>query len=83
MTQASYKPEKSGKVIDYLETEIEPGDLLVYPVRRGSDLYMQQATVEGIEWDGLRPYVVAYKPTGRRVQIHNLDNTITMGKREG
>jgi len=53
----------------------------VYPVRRGSKMWMQKASVaEIVQHDRTQPpLLVCQNPAGRKVTIQNLDNCIVVG----
>ena len=63
---------------DFLGYRIEVGHIVVYPVRRGSKMWMQKASVtEIVQHDRTQPpLLVCLNPTGRRVTIQNLDNCV-------
>lgn len=44
------------KPVDYLGKEINVGDTIVYPARRGSSLWMRKAVVEGVVEKKARNY---------------------------
>ena len=58
--------------IDFLGSEIRAGDMLVYPVRRGSKMWLNKLTVTKAEIDVIH----GISPTGRMVKLTNLKNTI-------
>ena len=65
---------------DFLGREIEVGHTIVYPVRRGSRMWMQMASVTEIrQHDRTQPPLLVYlNPTGRKVTIQNLDNCVVV-----
>ena len=66
---------------DFLGHPIEVGHTVVYPVRRGSKMWMQKASVtEVVQHDRTQPpLLVCLNPTGRKVTIQNLDNCVVVG----
>ena len=65
---------------DFLGHRIEVGHTVVYPVRRGSKMWMQKASVtEIVHHDRTQPpLLVCLNPTGRRVTIQNLENCVVV-----
>jgi hypothetical protein len=59
---------------DFLGREIKPGDLLVYPVRRGSAMWLNRLSVT----QALQGSVTGFSPEGRRITIKNLDNSVVV-----
>jgi len=59
---------------DYLGREIKAGDTLVYPVRRGSSMWLNRILVT----QALPAAVTGNKPDGRRTIIKNLGNTVVV-----
>ena len=57
---------------DFQGYEIMAGDTLVYPVRRGSKMWLNKITVTKAEIDVIR----GISPTGRMVKLTNLKNII-------
>jgi len=57
---------------DYLGREIKVDDLLVYPVRRGSHMWLNRIKVTMVTPD----FVKGFSPEGRPVTIRNLKNAI-------
>lgn len=49
---------------DFMNVEIEIGDIVVYPVRRGSTMYLKSATVAEID-----KTIVCLSSEGRRVTL--------------
>lgn len=66
---------------DFLGHPIEVGHTIVYPIRRGSKMWMQKASVTGVvQHDRTQPpLLVCLNPAGRKVTIQNLDNCIVIG----
>ena len=65
-------------MLDYLCREIELGDILVYPVRRASRMYLQRLTVTDINND--ENTVSGPNPIGTRVTVRRPDRTVVAGK---
>jgi len=70
---------------DYFEQEIKVGDLLVYPGRQGSSLWMSHLTVTAVviqedEWSSRGPYAVVkgIKESGKKVSITELGRTVVV-----
>lgn len=66
---------------DYMGRVIECGHVLVYPVRRGSQMWMNKCRVTGIEARPSGCVVIGYDPDGvarRRLQIKNLTNCVVV-----
>lgn len=59
---------------DYLGREIKVGDTLVYPVRRGSSMWLNQIAVRKVEPN----VVIGVNSTGRVINIKNLGNTVAI-----
>ena len=57
---------------DYRGRAIKVGDILVYPVRRGSKMWLNQVIVTKTDPDR----IYGENPEGRRIQLTNLRNTI-------
>jgi len=60
--------------IDILGRTIEVNDVLVYPVRKGSRMWLSRITVAKIESDAIH----GSNPDGRRVKLTNLTNTVVI-----
>jgi hypothetical protein len=72
------------KPLDFTDREIKVGDTCVYPVRRGSSMWLQKMTVSQIEFE-TRPGAAApsyklrgYNNVGRKVTVTSLKNTIVI-----
>ena len=66
---------------DFLENMIEVGCTIVYPIRRGSKMWMHKANVTQIvQHDHTQPpLLVCLNPNGRKITIQNLDNCVVVG----
>jgi len=62
------------KPTDFLGREIKAGDLVVYPVRRGSRMWLNKLTVT----QALDDTLMGFSPEGRRIKITNLDNVVVV-----
>jgi len=63
---------------DYLGREIRPGDLIVYPWRRGSTMGLKKLSVQRVTPE----YVSGYSNLGRPVKIVNLQIVVVVSSRE-
>jgi hypothetical protein len=65
---------------DFLDRPIEVGHTVVYPVRRGSRMWMQKASVtEIVQHDRTQPpLLVCLSATGQKVTIQNLDHCVVV-----
>jgi hypothetical protein len=61
--------------VDFLGQTIEAGQVVVYPVRRGSDLRLHKLTVAHV-WDD---HIAGYSPNGQFLSIKNLQNVVIVG----
>jgi len=59
---------------DFLGREIRPGDLIVYPWRRGSAMGLNKMSVQQVTPDS----VGGYSNTGRPVKLTNLANIVVV-----
>jgi len=59
---------------DFLGRTIQAGDTLIYPVRRGSKMWLNRITVTKAESDRIH----GASRGGRMVQLTNLKNTIVV-----
>lgn len=65
---------KSGApVLDFMGREITVGATVIYPVRRGSSMWMQKIKVTQVI-PGETPTVGGFNPEGRRITLHNVAN---------
>jgi len=60
--------------IDFLGRPIRPGDLIAYPTRRGSSMWMNKLSVQQVT----EGYVSGYSNLGRPVKITNLKNVVVV-----
>lgn len=59
---------------DFLGRSIAVDDTLIYPVRRGSRMWLNRIVVSKVESDTIH----GSSPNGRRVKLTNLNNTIVV-----
>ena len=59
---------------DFMGREIMAGNIIVYPVRRGSAMWMNKLNVQHVEDDK----IVGYNNLGRRITITNLQNVVVV-----
>jgi hypothetical protein len=71
------KPE----FVDFMGQRITMGDVIVYPVRRGSDMALKKATVCEVPGQGcvVKMGIVALNPNGRRVNIQKPERCVVVG----
>lgn len=62
------------KATDFLGRSIAVDDTLVYPVRRGSRMWLNLIVVSKVESDT----IYGTNPLGRRIELTNLKNTIVV-----
>jgi hypothetical protein len=58
--------------VDFMGRTIEAGHVVVYPVRRGSNMWLNKLSVSRVEDD----HIAGYNSTGRLVTIKNLENVV-------
>ena len=63
---------------DFLDKPITSGDLLIYPVRRGSHMWLSKLRVEATRETAKGQAVSGSNDAGRRVTVHNLKNCIVV-----
>lgn len=71
------------EAVDRLGVQIKSGDKIVYPIRSGSQMWLNVAIVTGIEPRGDKVALVAYNPedpTQRRLNIRNLHTVAVVGR---
>ncbi|WP_437230130.1 hypothetical protein SH661x_001798 [Planctomicrobium sp. SH661] len=62
--------------LDFLKRPIAVGSTVVYPVRRGSAMWLNSLKVQQIDETGDEPVLVGYSPAGRRIRVKNTQNCI-------
>lgn len=65
---------------DYLGKPVKAGDRIVYPVRRGSKLWLNKMDVTKVDESGSQPVLHGKSNTGRPVEIKNITNVIVVPK---
>ncbi|MHB9044474.1 MAG: hypothetical protein ACYC35_00915 [Pirellulales bacterium] len=67
-------------VKDCVGREIKAGCAILYPVRRGSRMWMSRMKVQQIvpADEKKQPYVSGFNNDGRRVNVHNLDMVVVV-----
>lgn len=68
------------KVVDLIGREITAGCSVVYPVRRGSDMWLKKIQVQQVT-PGKVPEISGFNSEGRRVTIRNLKNCAVIEER--
>jgi hypothetical protein len=71
------KPE----FVDFMGQRIKVGDVIAYPVRRGSEMVLKRATVCETPGQGcvVKTGIVALNPQGRRVTIQRPERCVVVG----
>lgn len=64
-------------IVDFLGREIAAGGYIVYPVRRGSQMWLTKLRVTQVN-SGKTPSVVGFNDAGRRIVIKNLANVVVI-----
>lgn len=64
--------------VDFLNHPITVGHVIVYPVRRGSSMWLNRMTVQQIDSSGEAPVVVGYSPNGKRIRVKNTQNCVVL-----
>lgn len=65
------------QVKDFLGREIRAGDMVVYPVRRGSSMWLKKLRIQQVEADP-KPRISGYNDLGRLVTIFNVDSCVVV-----
>jgi hypothetical protein len=60
-------------IFDFIGREIKVGDTVIYPVRRGSKMWMQKIKVTQLV-PGTTPTLGGFNGEGRKITLHNLEN---------
>lgn len=68
------------EVLDFMGRGIKAGDTLIYPVRRGSSMWMQELRVTQV-LPGDKPKIAGFNPEGRRITIYNIANVTVVAPR--
>ncbi len=62
-------------VLDFMGRAIKAGDIVCYPVRRGSSMWLSKITVTQVV-PGPTPSLGGFNSDGRKFTIHNIGNVI-------
>lgn len=62
-------------IVDFTGRTIEPGHVVAYPVRRGSQMWLNKLTVTEVGKDS----IAGYNSAGRPLTIKNLRNVVIIG----
>ena len=65
-------------VIDFMGREIKANDTSVYPVRRGSSMWMQRIKVTQVVSDATGVSIGGFNGEGRKITIHNIANVVVV-----
>jgi len=63
---------------DFLGNPIEVGDTVVYPVRRGSSMWLKKIAVESIQDGSQGPVVLGRNDNGRTIRLHELKRCVVV-----
>jgi hypothetical protein len=64
--------------VDFTGRTIQPGDTVVYPVRRGSKMWLNKLSVTQVSDD----HIAGYNAIGHLLTIKNLQNVLIVPKPE-
>jgi hypothetical protein len=70
-------------VVDFGGRVIEPGDIVAYPVRRGSEMWLRSLRVSHIDVIRATPpvyHIAGSNDTGRMVKLENPERCVIMSK---
>jgi hypothetical protein len=59
---------------DFIGRAIAAGDTVVYPVRRGSSMWLNKMNVTQVADD----HITGFNSDGRRITVKNLNNTVVV-----
>ncbi len=68
------------EALDFLGQTIQAGDLVVYPVRRRSEMWLRKLNVEAVVPHGDKWRLYGSNDTGHHVTIDNLGTCIVVSK---
>lgn len=63
---------------DFIGREIKAGDTIAYPVRRGSEMWLNKLSVQQVSPGIKGPQVGGLNSKGRRVTVTNLGNVVVV-----
>jgi hypothetical protein len=66
------------KAVDFLGRPINAGDAVVYPVRRGSEMWMNKVLVDSVRDTPRGKAISGTNAAGRRITIRNLANCVVV-----
>ncbi len=66
-------------VTDYAGHELKAGQVVVYPVRRGSSMWLSEIKLTQVV-GGSAPYIKGFNNEGRPVTVKNLNNVVIIDK---
>jgi hypothetical protein len=66
------------EAVDFLGNPILAGSLIVYPVRRGSDMWMNKLRIEAVRDTPRGKTVSGTNDSNRRITIRNLTNCVVV-----
>jgi hypothetical protein len=66
--------------LDFMGREITAGSTVIYPVRRGSQMWMQELSVTQVV-GGTSPIITGFNPSGRKITLHNVGNVTVVQPR--
>ena len=72
--------KSAAPVLDFMGREINAGSTVIYPVRRGSKMWMQELSVTQII-PGDSPTITGFNTTGRKITLHNVTNVTVVAAR--
>lgn len=64
-------------VLDFVGREITGGSTVIYPVRKGSSMWLNRCTVTKIE-EGVQPVILGVLSNGHVVRVKNLQNVVVV-----
>lgn len=70
-------PSATSPVLDFIGRQITVGSTIVYPVRRGSEMWMQKIKVTQVV-GGETPTINGFNDGGRRITVHNVKNVVVV-----
>ena len=66
------------EAVDFLGHPITASDLIVYPVRRGSDMWLNKLRVDAIRDTPRGKTISGTNESGRRITVRNLINCVVV-----
>jgi hypothetical protein len=61
-------------ILDFVGNQITPGCTVVYPVRRGSSMWLNRLVVTAARSEGL----TGHNPEGRTIHVKNVKNVVVV-----